>query len=126
MPSKLELDPRLDPRIKAFFAGMPLGAPQPDVASREELLAQELSTEGAAICARQVPRFDAMDSEDVAPSTGLTVRTETFTSRPTATRSRSSTFVVKAQKSFRASTTSTAAAWHSALATKATTRPGAA
>jgi hypothetical protein len=43
MTSKLELDPRLDPRIKAFFAGMPPGAPQPNVASREELLAQELS-----------------------------------------------------------------------------------
>lgn len=61
---------------------MPLGAPQPDVASREELLAQELSTEGAALYARQVTLFDAMDSEDVAPSTGLTVRTETFTSSP--------------------------------------------
>jgi acetyl esterase len=82
MPSKLELDPRLDPRIKTFFAGMPLGAPQPNVASREELLAQELSPEGAANYARQVAFFDTMDREDVAPSTGLTVHTETFTSSP--------------------------------------------
>ena len=29
MTSKLELDPRLDPRIKAFFAGMPLGHHRP-------------------------------------------------------------------------------------------------
>jgi acetyl esterase len=82
MTSKLELDPRLDPRIKAFFAGMPLGAPQANVASREELLAQELSPEGVAIYAYQVALFDTMDREDVAPSTGLTVRTETFTSTP--------------------------------------------
>ncbi|MEH2125343.1 alpha/beta hydrolase [Nostoc sp.] len=82
MTSKLELDPRLDPRIKAFFAGIPLGAPQPNVASREELLAQELSAEGRAIYAQQVAFFDTMDCEDVAPSTGLTVRTETFTSSP--------------------------------------------
>jgi acetyl esterase len=82
MSSKLELDPRLDPRIKAYFAAMPLGAPQPDVVSREELLAQELSPQGKAIYARQVALFDAMDSEDVAPSAGLTVRTETFTSSP--------------------------------------------
>ena len=39
MTSKLELDPRLDPRIKAAFAGVPTGVPQPNVASREELLA---------------------------------------------------------------------------------------
>ena len=82
MTSKLELDPRLDPRIKAAFAGMPVGAPQPNVSSREELLAQELSPEGVAIYARQVAVFDSMDREDIAPSTGLTVRTETFTSAP--------------------------------------------
>jgi acetyl esterase len=82
MPSKLELDPRLDPRIKVFFAGMPLGAPQPNVASREELLAQELSPEGAAIYAHQVALFDTMDSEEVAPSKGLSVSTVSFTSSP--------------------------------------------
>lgn len=125
MPSKLELDPRLDPRIKAFFAGMPLGAPQPDVASREELLAQELSTEGAAIYARQVTLFDAMDSEDVAPSTGLTVRTETFTSSPDGNS-------VQIQYIRREGAEILPCVYyhprrprHSALATKATTRPGA-
>jgi acetyl esterase len=82
MTSKLELDPRLDPRIKAVFAGMPTGAPQPNVSSREELLAQEHSAEGLADYAHQVALFDTMDREDIAPSTGLTVRTETFTSTP--------------------------------------------
>ena len=82
MTSKLELDPRLDPRIKAVFAGMPAGAPQPNVSSREELLAQEHSAEGLAVYNHQVALFDTMDREDIAPSTGLTVRTETFTSAP--------------------------------------------
>jgi hypothetical protein len=41
MTSKLELDTRLDPRIKKYFAGMPLGAEKPNVSSREELLTQE-------------------------------------------------------------------------------------
>jgi len=82
MTSKLELDPRIDPRIKTAFAGVPVGAPQADVASREELLAQELSAEGKAAYARQVAVFDSMDREDVAPSAGLAVRTLTFTSAP--------------------------------------------
>jgi acetyl esterase len=81
MTSKLELDPRVDPRIKAFFAGMPSG-PKPNVSSREELLAQEHSPEGLAAYAKQVAMFDSMDREDIAPSVGLAVRTETFTSAP--------------------------------------------
>ena len=80
MTSKLELDTRLDPRIKAYFAGMDLGAAKPNVSSREELLAQENTPEALAAQDRANALFNAMDSEDVAPSTGLTVRTETFTS----------------------------------------------
>jgi acetyl esterase len=82
MTSKVELDTRLDPRIKAFFAGMDTGTPQPNVSSREELLAQESTPEAVAAYARQVALFDAMDSEKIAPSAGLTVRTETFISSP--------------------------------------------
>jgi acetyl esterase len=82
MTSKIETDPRLDPRIKAAFVGMNTGGAQPNVASREELLAQELSAQGKAIYARQVALFDRMDSEAVAPSSGLTIRTETFISEP--------------------------------------------
>jgi CubicO group peptidase (beta-lactamase class C family)/acetyl esterase/lipase len=80
--SKLELDPRLDPRIKKYFAGMPLGQAKPNVASREELLAQENSPAALAAMARQTALFDSMDSEEVAPSAGLRVRTETLTSAP--------------------------------------------
>jgi acetyl esterase/lipase len=82
MTSKLDSDPRLDPRIKAAFAGTPVGAPQPNVSSREELLAKELSPQGLAIYAQQVALFDRMDREDVAPSAGLAVSNHTFTSAP--------------------------------------------
>lgn len=82
MTSKLELDTRLDPRIKTFFAGIDLGAAKPNVSSREELLTQENTPEALAAQDRANALFNAMDSEDVAPSAGLTVRTETFTSSP--------------------------------------------
>jgi hypothetical protein len=64
-PSKTETDPRLDPRIKKFFAAMPTPVEKPNVSSREELLAQETAL------------FDSMDSEEIAPSAGLSVRVET-------------------------------------------------
>ncbi len=82
MTSKLELDTRLDPRIKAYFAGIDLGAAKPNVSSREELLAQENTPEALAAQDRANALFNVMDSEDVAPSAGLTVRTESFTSSP--------------------------------------------
>jgi acetyl esterase/lipase len=82
MTSKLLLDPRIDPRIKAAFAGVDLGTVRPNVSSREELLAQEYTPAGLAAQDMANGLFNAMDSEDVAPSTGLTVRTETFTSSP--------------------------------------------
>ena len=66
-PSKLELDIRLDPRIKKYFAGMPLGAEKPNVSSREELLAQENSPAALAALERQTALFDSMDSEEIAP-----------------------------------------------------------
>src|SRR5271168_3923728 len=82
MTSKLELDTRLDPRIKAYFAGIDLGAAKPNVSSREELLAQENTPEALGAQDRVNALFNAMDSQDVAPSAGLTVRTETLISSP--------------------------------------------
>jgi len=41
--SKIATDPRLDPRIRAFFGRFPTGTPQPSVPSREELLTEEYS-----------------------------------------------------------------------------------
>ena len=81
-PSKVATDPRLDPRIKKFFAAMPTPVEKPNVSSREELLAQENSPAALAALARQTALFDSMDSEELAPSTGLSVRVETLASSP--------------------------------------------
>jgi acetyl esterase len=81
-PSKTETDPRLDPRIKKFFAAMPTPAAKPNVSSREALLAQENSPAVLAALERQTALFDSMDSEEIAPSAGLSVRNETLTSSP--------------------------------------------
>ena len=82
MNPKLALDPRIDPRIKAAFAGIDLGTVRPNVSSREELLTQENAPAALAAQDRTNALFNAMDSEDVASSAGLAVRTETFTSAP--------------------------------------------
>jgi acetyl esterase len=81
MASKLGLDPRVDPRIKAVFAAFELPV-STSVASREELVAEE-ATGSATARAEAIKAFlDAMDTEMIAPSTGLSVRTERFTSSP--------------------------------------------
>jgi hypothetical protein len=81
-PRRSNSIPAFDPRIKKYFAGMPRGVEKPNVSSREELLAQENSPAALTALARQTGLFDSMDSEEVAPSAGLSVRTETLTSSP--------------------------------------------
>jgi acetyl esterase/lipase len=81
MPSKLAEDPRIDPRIKAMFAAMELTTAG-DVASREELLAQENSEAGNARAAQLKTMLDALDNEYVAPSTGLSVAEHKVGSSP--------------------------------------------
>ena len=81
MASKLALDPRVDPRIKAVFATFELPTPT-SVASREELLAEEATNSATARAEGMKAFLDAMDTEEIAPSAGLTVRTERFTSSP--------------------------------------------
>jgi acetyl esterase len=76
-PSKLASDPRLDPRVKKFFAKLPHIAEKPNVSSREELLAQENSPAALQAQKFQTAFFDSMDSEEVAPSKGLRVSVET-------------------------------------------------
>ena len=74
-------DKRLDPRLKALLAAMPY-APPTNVASREEMLAE--ANEPDAVAAREMmtAMFDAMDSEEIAPSTGLDVSVHDVTSSP--------------------------------------------
>lgn len=79
---KITEDPRIDPRIKAIFGMMPAGEPQQDVDNRETLLA-EANTETALAAQEGMKMFMEMcDTEEIAPSTGLTVTDHTFTSAP--------------------------------------------
>ena len=79
--SKLAQDPRVDPRIKAVFATFELPPPK-SVANRQEMLAEEATEPATARAAGMKAFLDAMDTEEIAPSTGLSVRTERFTSSP--------------------------------------------
>ncbi len=79
--SKLSEDPRIDPRLNALFGKMPVIRGR-DLSDREEVLARNSSEK--AVRAREVAAaFVArMDTEEIAPSNGLTVTTETFVSEP--------------------------------------------
>ncbi|HIG42623.1 MAG: alpha/beta hydrolase [bacterium] len=82
MSSKLTQDPRIDPRIKAIFGAMELSAPSDDVESREVLVAAANTDEAKARNEGLKAFMDMCDTEEIAPSAGLTTRTETFTSSP--------------------------------------------
>jgi acetyl esterase len=81
MSSKLADDRRIDPRIKAMFGAMPAEAGK-DVASREELLANENTAESKAAVAAMTAMFDMADNEEIAPSKGLKIEVHTFKSSP--------------------------------------------
>jgi acetyl esterase/lipase len=82
MPSKIVSDPRIDPRIKAIFGAMADPQPAGDIASREALLAEEASEAAKARAAQRDAMMAMMDNEEVAPSRGLRISTERFTSEP--------------------------------------------
>ncbi len=74
-------DPRIDPRIKALFGSMELGA-QRNAASREELLASANSKEALAAGEAMRGFLDMCDTEAIAPSTGLAITEHQFESQP--------------------------------------------
>jgi len=82
MVSKLAADPRIDPRIKAIMGAFPEGPPATDAKDRAQLLAEQETPEARAAAVAQKTMLDAVDNEVVAPSAGLTIRTERFTSQP--------------------------------------------
>jgi acetyl esterase len=82
MTSKLAADPRIDPRIKAVFGAMPPVLAAGNVKNREELLAEENSEEALKRWAATQAMMNMVDNEEVAPSKGLAIRTETFRSEP--------------------------------------------
>ena len=82
MASKIEEDRRIDPRIKAIFGAFPPMPPASDVKDRETQLAEANSPAALAAAVAGKAFMDMVDNEQVAPSTGLAIRTETFTSAP--------------------------------------------
>jgi acetyl esterase len=79
--SKLVEDPRVDPRLKRMFGKMPVVAGR-DMANRDEVLAANQSEKAIAARAVMATFADRMDTEEIAPSDGLTITTETFESSP--------------------------------------------
>ena len=74
-------DPRLDPRLKGLLAMSPQ-LPVGDVANREELLEEAGSEHLQQMAAMLKGLMEMCDTESVAPSAGLTVRTEQVVSQP--------------------------------------------
>ncbi len=81
MTSKISQDPRIDPRIKTLFGAMTMTVAG-DVASREELLAAEITEQGKAATAMMKALFDSFADETLAPSKGLRITTERVKSEP--------------------------------------------
>lgn len=77
----IEDDPRLDPRLKALLGAMQM-PPAKDSADREEILAQANSEEGLAARKLMTDFMALCDTEEVAPSDGLSISTREFISQP--------------------------------------------
>ncbi len=81
MTTKMEADPRIDPRLKAAMGSFPT-QPRPDGESREALVAEANTPEALAAAEAMKAGMDAIDSEEIAPSTGLLTEPHTFESEP--------------------------------------------
>ena len=80
--NKIADDPRIDPRIKAFFGGFPSQPPMADATSRQELI-DAANTEEALAQRQMITAFQAMsDTEEIAPSAGLTITDHRVVSEP--------------------------------------------
>ena len=84
MTSKINADPRIDPRIKAIFGQMDLGAgdASANATTRQELL-DRANSESALAASQALTGFLSMcDTEEIAPSTGLVISDEKIESLP--------------------------------------------
>jgi acetyl esterase/lipase len=81
MPAKWLDDPRIDPRIKALLGTLDM-PPQPNAASREQLLAEASTPQAKQMADAMRLTMEAIDNEQIAPSKGLRVTTEKFVSQP--------------------------------------------
>ncbi len=81
MPAKWLDDPRIDPRIKQVLGALDM-PPAPNATSREQLLAEANAPAAQQMAAAMLAMLEAVDNETIAPSQGLRVTTEKFTSQP--------------------------------------------
>lgn len=81
MTTKIQADPRIDPRIKAAMGAFPTAARE-DAVSREELLAEVNTDAARAAAAAMKAAMDTLDSEEIASSRGLVTETYEFVSSP--------------------------------------------
>ncbi len=79
--SRLTEDPRLDPRIKAILGQMEM-PPAQDVEDRESMIEAAASEEAMSRLAQVKAFMEMADSEEIAPSAGLAIRSEEITSSP--------------------------------------------
>jgi len=78
-------DPRVDPRIRAILPRWPQDSAT-NVASRDELLAEANSPQGRRNAALEADFMNVADSEDVAPSRGLSLTAQTISVAPEGNR----------------------------------------
>jgi len=72
---------KIDPRIQAAFA-MSEKEPEPRFSNREELLAWANSDEAVATRQASIEFLESQDSEEIAPSDGLSIQTRKVVSDP--------------------------------------------
>lgn len=79
--SRINDDPRIDPRIKAVMGAFPETG-QPDATSREAMLAEVSTPEAIAMREQMTVILDLVDNESIAPTAGLDIRTIEIASQP--------------------------------------------
>ncbi|MFT4797064.1 MAG: acetyl esterase [Sulfitobacter sp.] len=82
MGNRIVDDPRIDPRIKAIFGNLPDTGPSENAPSRDALL--ELVNTPEAIAGRDMMKgfLNLCDTEEIAPSQGLSQTEHQITSKP--------------------------------------------
>ncbi len=80
--SKIQNDLRIDPGIRKAFGSMPDPTNPGDVESREQMLKEANTPEAIAFREQQEKGTDFIDTEELAPSSGLDVSTLEFESHP--------------------------------------------
>ena len=78
--SKMTEDRRIDPRLKAMFGGFPTIS-QANVSSREEVI-EQMNTPEMVAGRNALSAMETPELEQIAPSAGLTIWDETFSSEP--------------------------------------------